>query len=120
MHGIVFFRTKNLSTIKEFYESIPNIELWLEQADCIVFKHGNLLVGFCQRENTDTQGMITFVYDSKEEVDTMKTWCNTHHVPLDSLPKENQKYRIYHFFARDPDGRAIEFQYFLDQMKPYC
>jgi len=28
-------------------------------------------------------------------------------------PKENKRYRIYHFYARDPDGRSIEFQYFM-------
>jgi len=28
-------------------------------------------------------------------------------------PKENPKYRIYHFYGRDPEGRSIEFQQFL-------
>jgi len=28
-------------------------------------------------------------------------------------PRENTKYRIYNFFGRDPEGRAIEFQCFL-------
>jgi histidyl-tRNA synthetase len=30
-----------------------------------------------------------------------------------SSPRENSKYRIYHFYARDPEGRSIEFQSFL-------
>ena len=25
----------------------------------------------------------------------------------------NEKYEIYHFFAKDPEGRAVEFQKFL-------
>lgn len=29
-------------------------------------------------------------------------------------PQQNDKYRIYHFFAEDPEGRTIEFQTFLD------
>jgi hypothetical protein len=28
-------------------------------------------------------------------------------------PVENDTYRIYQFFADDPDGRAVEFQTFL-------
>lgn len=29
-------------------------------------------------------------------------------------PKDNPLYGIYHFYAIDPEGRNIEFQYFKD------
>jgi hypothetical protein len=33
-------------------------------------------------------------------------------------PRENPQYRIYNFFARDPEGRLIEFQTFLHELPP--
>jgi ADP-ribose pyrophosphatase YjhB (NUDIX family) len=57
--------------------------------------------------------MITFVYPDRESVDAI-------HRTLEDIaetePRDNPDYRIYHFFARDPDGRAIEFQYFWDDL----
>ena len=29
-------------------------------------------------------------------------------------PQVNEKYNIYHFFLRDPEGRKLEIQRFLD------
>jgi hypothetical protein len=31
-------------------------------------------------------------------------------------PKINERYRIYHFYARDPEGRRLEFQRFLHEI----
>jgi hypothetical protein len=73
-------------------------------------KYGNLLIGFCSGENTDTEGVITFFFETPEEVDLQ--YQKFRAMAID-VPKENQKYRIYHFYARDPDGRSIEFQHFL-------
>ena len=47
MAGIVFFKTKKLEELKKFYVSGVGMEVWLEQADCVIFKHQNMLVGFC-------------------------------------------------------------------------
>jgi len=30
-------------------------------------------------------------------------------------PKDNPDYKIYHFFAKDTEGRSIDFQYFWDK-----
>ena len=32
----------------------------------------------------------------------------------EGAPEVNEKYRIYHFFFRDPEGRMLEAQRFLD------
>lgn len=116
MSGILFSRTKMLSQLHSFYINEIGCELWLEQIDCIVLKHGNLLFGFCQRDDADRQGLITFFYDSKEEVDRLYDRLKA---AADSEPKVNDKYDIYHFFARDPEGRAIEFQYFNHPVNRY-
>jgi hypothetical protein len=114
MSGIVFMSTRTRDGVVEFYTSRMGMEVWLEQEDCTVLRHGNLVVGFCQRGKADTGGIITFVCESEKEVDAM-------HEGLRDLaqeaPRENTKYRIYHFFLRDPEGRLLEVQSFLDRLE---
>ena len=65
MSGIVFFRTKVLKELQEFYVSILGMEVWLEQEDCTILRYGNLLIGFCQRDTCENEGMITLEQDLK-------------------------------------------------------
>ena len=116
MAGIIFFKTKDLEAMKEFYSSRIGMTIWLVQSDCVILKHGNLLLGFCEREEVDSQGIITFFYQDREDVDEMyrefQSWA------IDK-PKENETYGIYHFFIKDPDDRLVEFQAFLYPADPY-
>lgn len=111
MAGIIFFGTKNLNGIKEFYANKITMEVWMEQSDCVILKHGNLLLGFCQREEAENQGIITFVYENTDQVYNMYKRFR-----LEALaePVVNEKYNIYHFFVKDPEGRMVEFQTFLN------
>lgn len=109
MNGIIFFKTMKLKKLKEFYIEEIGSKIWLEQADCCIFKFGNMLFGFCDREIVDRCGMITFFYETKEEVDVMYSKFSS---IAEDKPKMNPKYRIYHFFAKDPEERVIEFQWF--------
>ncbi len=113
MNGIIFFKTKKLDALKEFYLEKIGCEIWLEQADCCILKFGNLLFGFCNWKAVDKCGMITFFYESKEEVDSM---YNRFSSIAQDKPKTNPKYKIYHFFAKDPEDRIIEFQWFEKEM----
>jgi hypothetical protein len=107
--GIVFFRTLKLEQLKNFYIGKVGCKMWMDQGDCIILKFGNMLVGFCQRDSADLDGLITFFYQDKEAVDrAYETFKET----AQAAPVMNKKYNIYHFFARDPEGRGIEFQYF--------
>jgi nitroreductase len=110
MSGILFFKSKDKDKVEQFYRTQIGMEVWLEQADCVILRHGNLLLGFCDREELDTCGMITLFYPTKAEVDAM-------YIKLKDLaiarPKDNGKYQIYHFFAEDPEKRVVEFQAFL-------
>ncbi len=110
MSGIVFFKTKNMSALSRFYTERIGMAIWLRQKDCIILRHGNMLLGFCTREEVERAGMITFFYESRREVDEM------HEKLIDvaiAQPRENEKYNIYQFFAQDPEGRTLEFQHFL-------
>lgn len=102
--------------MKDFYMTTLNMSVWLDQGDCIILNHGNLLLGFCEHDEVDKDGMITFFYRTKEEVDQVYS-----KLAGGSLqePAENEKYRIYQFFARDPEDRMLEFQSFLHPLNPY-
>lgn len=110
MAGIVFLKTHDLDMIRDFYISKIGMKLWLEQAECIILRHGNMLLGFCKGKEIDNKGIITFFYDTKQSVDKMYRVFKAD--ALD-VPKNNPKYRIYHFFVHDPENRLIEFQNFL-------
>lgn len=109
--GIVFFQTKILDELTSFYIDQVGCSLWLDQGGCRIFQFGNMLFGLCQREQIDHMGMITFFYSSKEEVDKIYQKMKKRAM---AEPAENSLYRIYHFYAKDPEGRNIEFQYFWD------
>ncbi|MHA1959084.1 MAG: VOC family protein [Candidatus Thorarchaeota archaeon] len=115
MSGIIFFKSDQLNQIVRFYTETIGMSIWLKQDDCTILQYGNLLIGFCQRETTDTEGMITLVFETRQEVDKV-------FAELDVLektpPEKNNKYNIYQFFAADPDGRTLEFQAFLHPVKP--
>lgn len=113
--GIVFFRTTMLQEIVEFYVSDIGMHVWLEQDDCIILSHENLLLGFCHRETPEVDGMITFFYPAKEDVDAMYGMLSQ---IATSQPALNEKYQIYQFLAQDPEGRALEFQTFLHPIEP--
>jgi len=116
MSGILFFTTRNLETMNTFYTSEVGATLWLDQKACVILKHGNLLLGFCRGETCDTQGIITFFYPDKKGVDEAYQKLKERAV---TEPEENEKFRIYHFFAKDPEDRTIEVQCFLHPLEPY-
>jgi nitroreductase len=92
------------------------MDVWLDQGGCIILQHGNMLLGFCQREETDREGVITFVYPNRECVERMHKLLGTR---AKDQPKLNPVYRIYHFFTTDPDGRTLEFQSFEHPLSPH-
>jgi len=117
--GLVFVKTQNRPAMVQFYQHKLNMKIWLEQPDITILSHGNMLVGFHNQPDLpaggiDTGIMFTFVYPTKAEVDTMyeKFKDSTAGGP----PRENERYRIYQFFAKDPEGRNLEFQVFLHSL----
>jgi catechol-2,3-dioxygenase len=114
--GIVFMKTRRLAEVVRFYCERVGMTVWLEQSDCTILRHGNMLLGFCRRDEADTQGMVTFFYPLAADVDRMYREFSD---VATTEPGVNEKYRIYHFFAHDPEGRAVEFQAFLDPVPEY-
>lgn len=117
--GLVFIKTRELDSLAQFYTETIGMELWLEQPNIIILHHGNMILGFHQIQNMDEQepdlqGMYTFVYPSLEQVDGMHS--KLQHI-ADGKPRHNERYKIYQFFAKDPEGRDLEFQAFLHPLK---
>ena len=83
--------------------------MWMDQKDCVILRFGNMLIGFCQRDKADLDALITFFYEKKSDVD--KAYEKFKSIAV-GAPKMNPRYPIYNFFAKDPEGRNIEFQYF--------
>ena len=111
--GIVFFRTTDLKALDDFYIGRLGCNLWIDQGFCHIYRSGNLLFGFSQRDQADTDGMVTFFFPKREDIDRLYKEFND---IAEEPPKESSGARIYHFFARDPDGRTVEFQYFMDEI----
>ena len=106
---VVFFATDRLEELAVFYTQRVGAELWMDQGDCRIFRHGQFLFGFCQRETAEACGILTFVYPDREGVDRMYEIFRDGAL---GAPHDNPRYPIYNFFARDPEGRMIEFQFF--------
>jgi len=114
--GITFIRTAMMDTLKDFYINEVGCEMWLEQGGCFILKHGNQLFGFCEAQEPELDGLLTFFYTNTDMVDYMFQKFEDR---ADMPPMKNTKYRIYHFFAHDPEGRRIEFQVFLHELPEF-
>ena len=112
--GIIFYQTTQLEELHNFYISKVGAKLWLDQGGCRIYQFGNMLFGFCQRDKIEKGALLTFFYPSRDLVDEMYRRIKK---SADSAPKDNETYRIYHFYAKDPDGRSIEFQFFWDNIE---
>lgn len=116
MSGIIFLKTKNLEAIKKFYLNEVGMSVWLEQKNISLLKHGNLILGMHETGEADKFGLITFFYETTDDVDAMyEKFKDVASAP----PKVNKAYNIYNFFAEDPEGRKLEFQAFLHPVEPY-
>ena len=111
---ITFLPAKDLNATTHFYKEKLNLQLFLDQGDCVIFRTcENAYIGFCEREFTFFDGKIilTFIVDDVDKNYDNLIKDNKLQV---SKPMINSKYRIYHFFITDPNGYLVEIQKFLD------
>lgn len=113
MSGIVFFATTRRSEIVDFYMDRLGFDHWLEQEGCTILRRENLLLGFCDGDQADTDGIVTIVLDTKNEVES---WFSRLQEMAQGEPVENERFEIYHFFGIDPEGRTVEVQTFLHEL----
>lgn len=116
MSGIVFLNTADLPLVREFYTGTIGCVEWLDQGDCLILRQGNQLIGFCGRGRIQADVLLTFFYEERAEIDRMYESLSE---CAEAAPGYNEAYRIYRFFARDPEGRRLEFQYFDHELSPH-
>jgi catechol 2,3-dioxygenase-like lactoylglutathione lyase family enzyme len=114
--SVTFLYTADLQATASFYEQVLGLELVVDQGDCRIYRVSpESFLGFCQRALPpagQTTGVIfTFV---TENVDGWAGVLRTHGVEIEKNPAQNEKYKIYNLFFRDPNGYLMEIQRFDD------
>jgi catechol 2,3-dioxygenase-like lactoylglutathione lyase family enzyme len=112
---ITFFYTRDLATTVDFYERIVGFPLVVNQGDCRIYRvTSGAYLGFCQRAEAPPEPRGVLFTLVTEDVDGWYAHLRGQGVPFDKAPALNERYGIYHCFARDPNGYLIEIQRFLD------
>jgi len=116
---VTFIYTGDLARSARFYAEVLGLQQVLDQGACRIFRvAGEAFLGVCTnpaRAVVPEGFTLTFV---TPEVDAWHDRLTERGVTIEGPPRENPDYRIYNFFARDPDGYLIEFQRFLDPSWP--
>lgn len=113
---ITFLGTNDLRGTSHFYQKILGLTLYKDQKVCLIFNvNEQSKIGFCEHMPVmcdDKSPIITLV---TEEVDEFYHKLIEKGLKVAESPKLNEKFNIYHFFFRDPNGYTIEIQKFLDK-----
>lgn len=112
---ILFLGTEDLIKTSNYYLNVLNLTLYKDQGICQIYNVSkDCKIGFCThmpitRENKSP--ILTFVTENVDEVylDLLNKG-----VKIVSTPQFNPKFKIYHFFMKDPNGYIIEIQKFLE------
>ena len=113
MPGIVFFSTKDLESVKEFYLHRVGAEIWEDQGKCLIFDWKGFKFAFCETgEEPDRCGVLTFAYNTREKVDEI--YNDLEDIAESEPVSRKPEFDIYQFYAKDPEERTLEFQCFLD------
>ena len=112
---IVFLGTYNLEGTSAFYLNKLNLSLYKDQGICKIFNATTeSKIGFCSHMPVvidEKSPILTFVVD---DVDDFYEKLKIQGVYIPEKPLMNEKFKIYHFFFRDPNGYLLEVQKFMD------
>jgi catechol 2,3-dioxygenase-like lactoylglutathione lyase family enzyme len=93
----------------DFYTERLGASVVVEQPDCTIVERAGFALGFCDREDPETGGTITFVVPDRAAVDEVYEALEDR---ARGPPEYSDTYEIYQFFADDPEGRTVEVQCF--------
>jgi len=81
------------------------LTIYKDQGICLIFNFTNQCkIGFCEHMAViyeDKSPIITFITDDVDKI--YKKLINLK-VDIKEKPKINEKFKIYHFFLKDPNG----------------
>lgn len=117
---VTFLYTTDLTKTAEFYESILELPLILDQEVCRIYQvSADGFIGFCTsgaRTTITADGVILTLVS--KDVDGWYKSLSAKGVRFEQPPTQNAKFNIYHCFLRDPNGYLLEIQTFLDPKWP--
>ena len=112
---ITFLGTKDLKATSDFYQNILGLTVYKDQGVCLIFNiNEQSKIGFCSHTSVihdEKSPIITLVTEDVDEIYNKIINAGLH---IKEKPRINQKFNIYHFFFKDPNGYTIEIQNFLD------
>lgn len=112
---IVFLGTQDLEKTDDFYAGLLGLELERDQGACRIYKvPGGGHLGFCTHipvTKSQRCPIITLVAD---DIDEIYQRLDLAGLSMEHEPRENSRFKIYHFFVTDPNGYLVEVQRFLD------
>lgn len=116
---ITFLHAQDLDKTKAFYTQTLGLHLVRDQGTCLIFGVNNkAFLGFSTHIDpvpAERNIILTLVC---EDVDAWYEALKSKDCDILEPPKYNQKFQIYPFFLKDPDGYWIEIQKF-DQPLEY-
>ena len=118
---IAFHPSTDLAAARHFYHEVLGLRLARDQESCLIFRvAGGGYLGFCRHDTLPGAGaeqhpglILTLVTD---RVDDLYRRLDDLGIETDGPPRWNERYGIYHFFAREPDGYRLEIQRFRDPL----
>ncbi len=113
---VIFVYSSDMERSAAFYRDVLGLREVLDQGQCRIFRTaGEAFLGICRtrkgRSVTRDGVVLTFVTD---DVDGWHRRLVEHNLEVLGPPSESAEFKVYGFFARDPDGHLIEFQRFLN------
>ncbi len=110
---ITFLKVADLEASSAFYGDGLRLTMVLDQGGCRIFAlTDSAFLGVCERPGEAASNvMVTFV---SEDVIGWHERFVAAGAAVDGPPRDNADYRIFHFFATDPDGHTLEVQRFWD------
>jgi catechol 2,3-dioxygenase-like lactoylglutathione lyase family enzyme len=111
---ITFLKVADLDRSSAFYGDGLGLTLVLDQGGCRIYSlTDSAFLGVCERPGEHASNvMVTFVSD---DVAGWHERFVAAGADVDGPPRDNNDYRIFHFFATDPDGHTLEVQRFWDE-----
>lgn len=107
---ITFLFVADLDRAAAFYGGVLEFPLARDQGACLIYQTAEkAYLGVCDHRPSTPEGtIVTLVTD---DVDGWAKRLRESGIEVEG-PSSNERFGIYHCFARDPDGHLIEIQRF--------
>jgi catechol 2,3-dioxygenase-like lactoylglutathione lyase family enzyme len=116
MESISFLPCLSLSATDRFYSSSLGLSLTLDQGSCRIYRVNEAAFwGFCEHLEPLSNPHSVILTIVADDVEGWFARLSSLGVEVDGEPRTNEKFGIFHFFAKDPNGYRVEIQRFSDR-----